>query len=68
MDETEITRVLKSFAEEDEAHKEELLQRCLAVLGEEEECSELDDSDLDMLAAAGNPYFRTDIPPTLSES
>ncbi len=67
MDEAEITRVLKSWAKEDEAYKEELLQRCLSVLGQEG-YSELDDSALDMLAAAGSPYFRTDIPPALSDS
>lgn len=38
-----------------EAFKEDLLSRCLAVLGEDGGL-ELSDSDLDMLAAAGNPF------------
>lgn len=42
-----------------EAFREELLGRCLDVLDADdvEECREVSDSDLDMLAAAGLPYI-----------
>lgn len=42
-----------------EAFREDLLARCLDVLDadESDECKEVSDSELDMLAAAGIPYI-----------
>jgi len=53
MDEAEIARILSRWAKPDEAFFEELLQRCLAVLGQNGS-GKLDDGDLEMLAAAGD--------------
>lgn len=40
-----------------EAFREDLLARCLDVLASDEDrCEEIDDSDLELLAAAGTPY------------
>ena len=55
MDEAEITRILKSWAHVDDAECEDLLQQCLAVL-DQGDYAEIDDSDLEMLAAAGDVF------------
>ena len=56
MDEVEIARILKCWTAPDEKHCDELLQRCLSVFGQAD-FDELDDSVLEMLAAAGDIYI-----------
>ena len=62
MEEKEFEGRLEKLMKQDlsagtDAFREDLLSRCLAVLNEAEDGGvELDDSDLDMLAAAGNPF------------
>lgn len=61
MEEREFERMLEGLMSSDcskgtEAFRDALLERCLTVLGEDTECVELDDEDLDMLAAAGDVY------------
>ncbi len=60
MNEVEIKNVLRDWVASDDGFRERLLQRCLSVL-DEEEVHELDDSDLDMLAAAGSPYVDPEV-------
>ena len=60
MDNTEFEAKLERLMKQDfsvgtDAFREDLLSRCLAVLGEDGGV-ELSDDDLDMLAAAGNPF------------
>ena len=60
MDEREFEARLENLMQQDlsvgtEAFRENLLSRCLAVLNEDGGM-ELSDDDLDMLAAAGNPF------------
>ena len=52
-----IERLMKSdFSAGTDAFREDLLARCLDVLGaDDDQCAEVDDSDLEMLAAAGVP-------------
>lgn len=59
MNENRITRALKQWASPDKEFGEELLQRCLTVI-DEADCYEIDDSDLEMLAAAGPDYLPAD--------
>ena len=59
MDEAKITQALKQWAKVDDAFCEDLLQQCLAVL-DQGDCAELEDEQLDMLAAAGNPFTFND--------
>lgn len=55
MNEQEVTRILQlDLSIGTEAFRDALLQRCLAVLDTKEVAS-LDDDELDLLAAAGNP-------------
>lgn len=58
MDDKGIERVLRrGFAPPGEAVREGLLRRCLAALDEgQDECAELADDELDMLAAAGDAF------------
>lgn len=64
MNEREFDQRLEQLMKQDlsagtEAFRDDLLARCLDVLGaDEDEGVELSDSDLDMLAAAGNPYVQ----------
>ena len=44
----------QNFAAGSEAFREALLARCLTVLDEDDEVVVLDDSDLDLVAAAGD--------------
>ena len=46
----------RDFSAETGAFRDALLQRCLDVLDAGSEGAEIDDADLDLLAAAGNPY------------
>ena len=49
-----IERLMKlDFSIGTEAFREELLSRCLAVLNAGDGCREVDDSELELLAAAG---------------
>ena len=49
------------FSKGTEAFAEDLLGRCLSVLGQEEnDFAEISDDELDMLAAAGNPFADKD--------
>lgn len=59
MDEAKIAQALQQWAKVDDAFCEELLQQCLAVL-DQGDCTELEDEQLDMLAAAGNPFINSD--------
>ena len=59
MDDREFEHMLERLAKYDfaagtEAFRDALLARCLAVLDADDEGIVLDDSDLDMLAAAGD--------------
>ena len=70
MDDADAARILKhDFSAGTESFREDLLGRCLAVLGsgedertagssESDAYRELDDDELDMLAAAGMPHFK----------
>ena len=66
MDDAAIARALThDFSVGTEALREDMLQRCLAVLdmAEDDDTAsprELDDSALDMLAAAGTPFTSHD--------
>ena len=63
MNEKNIERVLaKGFEQSDGMFKERLLDRCLAVLGNDDETRELSDVDLDLLSAAGS-YTESMLPP-----
>ncbi len=60
--EQKVEQLMKlDFSAGTEAFRDELLGRCLAVLGNENEIKELDDDQLDMLAAAGD--FRSSLIP-----
>lgn len=59
MDEAKIAQALQQWAKVDDTFCEELLQQCLAVL-DQGDCTELEDEQLDMLAAAGNPFINSD--------
>ena len=49
------------FSRGTEAFADDLLGRCLSVLGqEEEEFAEISDDELEFLAAAGNPFANQD--------
>lgn len=51
-----LGRLMKQdFSIGTEKFRDALLNRCLAALDDDDEVSELDDSDLEFLAAAGNP-------------
>ena len=59
MDESEFERELRRLMQLDfptgtEEFREALLARCLAVLGEDDAGADLDDGDLELLAAAGD--------------
>ena len=62
MDGQGFERMIKRLMKQDlsagtEAFREDLLARCLDVLdSDEDRCEEVDDSDLELLAAAGTPY------------
>lgn len=61
MNEQEFDGMLERLMQQDlsagtEAFRDELLSRCLAVLGADDKPAEIEDDYLDMLAAAGNPY------------
>lgn len=50
-----LGRVMKQdFSAGTETFRETLLKRCLNVLDGDDECSFIDDADLDLLAAAGD--------------
>ena len=54
MDERDIERILRQDLSKDtDEFRDELLSRCLSVLGSQDGV-ELDDSDLELLAAAGD--------------
>ena len=54
MDERDIERILRQdLSKGTDEFRDELLSRCLAVLGSQDGV-ELDDSDLELLAAAGD--------------
>ncbi len=58
MDEKQIERLFRiDLSLGTEAFRDALLARCLAALGSDEYAFELDDDDLDLLAAAGNPQI-----------
>ena len=61
MDEADVKQALKRWAHADDAFGEELLQRCQAVLCQDD-CVELEDEELEMLAAAGDAYLPADLP------
>ena len=61
MDEVQIANALKQWAKPDDGFREELLQRCLDVL-DQNGCMELADSDLEMLAAAGDVLMGSNPP------
>ncbi len=55
MDEKEIARILKQdLSVGTEAFRDDLLARCIAVLGTDDYAIELDDADLELLSAAGD--------------
>ena len=50
-----LNRLMKAdFAAGTESFREALLERCLAALGENDEFMPIDDTDLELLSAAGN--------------
>ena len=52
-----LERLMKlDFSVGTEEFRDDLLSRCLDVLGEDDECAVLDDDVLDLLAAAGDRY------------
>lgn len=56
VEEQDIIRMLsEDYSAGTDAFREELLERCLEVLGDEDHAVELDDQELEMLAAAGDP-------------
>ena len=61
MDDREFDQKLGRLMKQDfsagtEAFRDGLLERCLAELDSEDEGRVLDDDELDMLAAAGDPF------------
>lgn len=57
MNEEMIKRVLsKDYSAGTERFRENLLQQCLATIDAQNDGMELSDDELDMLAAAGNPF------------
>ena len=59
MEERDIAQILKhDFSVGTEAFRDKLLQRCLDTLRSANEETVIDDSDLEMLAAAGDPSLR----------
>ena len=55
--EQKVDQLMKlDFSAGTEAFRDELLGRCLVVLGNEDEIKELNDNQLDTLAAAGDLY------------
>ena len=57
MDEKDIARLFKlDLSKGTERFRDALLARCLAVLNPDFHIVELDDSELDLLAAAGDPF------------
>ena len=59
MDEKEITRLLsQDLSEGTEAFRDALLARCLDALDAESQSQELDDDQLELLAAAGDVPLR----------
>ena len=63
MDDTFFERLFtQDFSEGTEEFRDALLARRLAVLDPECRIIELGDDDLDMLAAAGNPFVASDLP------
>ena len=59
MDEKEITRLLsQDLSEGTEAFRDALLARCLDALDAESQSQELDDDQLELLAAAGDVLLR----------
>lgn len=52
-----LGRLMKQdFSKGTEEFRDALLERCLTVLDEDEEIAEIDDADLELLAAAGNTH------------
>ena len=48
----------------DEGFRDALLQRCLTIVGADDEGRPIDDEALDLLAAAGDgPFFDPNVPP-----
>ena len=67
MDERELEGLLKSVLKQNlsagtEAFRDSLLQRCLYELNSSDEIRVLNDNELDMLAAAGNPDLLRNLP------
>ena len=61
MDEREFEQLLKQLMKQDLSaetakFRDSLLEQCLAILDASDEGVPLDDSVLDLLAAAGDPY------------
>lgn len=57
MDEERVRQLFRQdLSAGTDAFREELLERCLDALHDEETGREVDDSELDMLAAAGDPF------------
>ena len=57
MNEHEIERILgQDFSAGTETFRDTLLERCLELLARQEDGIELDDGDIEMLAAAGVPF------------
>lgn len=67
MNDVEITDVLRQLTVADAEFGERLLRRCLSVI-DQENCSMIDDDDLDMLAAAGSPYELFESPEDRSDT
>ena len=59
MDEERIARILsRGFSDGTESFRDDLLDRCLAVLGAEDQGRVVSDEELELLAAAGDPFKR----------
>lgn len=57
MEERDIIRVLSTdFSAGSEASRDALLVRCLDVLGADDDGTDLEDEELEMLAAAGDAF------------
>ena len=57
MNEEEIARILgKGFSAGTESFRDDLLKRCLAALDAEDEARVVPDDELELLAAAGDPF------------
>lgn len=64
MEEKDIERILRQgFPLPGEASRDDLLQRCLALI-DEADVREIADEELEMLAAAGQPFPSVDIVPS----